>query len=227
MSGDLKLRGDLPTGKAKVLIDETITTDGSTTATFATDADGVLVWTHVSAITGTLDISIYTYLETGEEVLLTTFPTLSAPTADIVVKKAATIAQRIKIVATYTGTASYKIVVRGLRAGELDATVTIVGANNSKFTGVEVGTSATILLASSLTDRQGFVIKNWHEDGNAILYIADSLIAAVAGNGHAYPLARGEALPADLQSGVDLYAIFDTANITPGYKNVRIIEGGQ
>lgn len=100
------------------LIDETTTGAGSTTRYFALPTTGLLTGLYATSITGTLTVTVSTYdgdTEAGAVDLMSF--TLSAPTGQWVLKKADKCLNRIKVVCTYTGVCSYRVVARAIEDG--------------------------------------------------------------------------------------------------------------
>lgn len=179
-------------------------------------SDTLLVTLWVNSVTsGTLNVSVYTLTDTGKETEVITFPSITSGTTELLLKKSAVSLQRFRVEATYTGGCDYEVYVRAISGGESSAR--ILGSDNWQVTQVTVGTTAQTLLAASLTDRQGVLVKNW--SGTANVFIAESLAKAAVNLG--YPLAPKDALALDIAAGAAVYAISDT----PG-ADLRVAEAG-
>lgn len=205
-------------GKQEQLIAETTTGAGSTVREGSIDTDSLLATVWINSITsGTLAISVYTLTDIGKEKLLFSFPTLSAGSTELLLRKSGVSLQRYKVVATYTNTCSYEVYIRAV-AGAGESSTRILGSTNLRVSQKNITTSAEQLLPASLTDRQGLLVKHWGGTGN--LYLAESLVKATSGTG--YPLAPRDAIAMDIAAGATIYAVSDSGSI-----DVRIAESGE
>lgn len=207
--------GPLDLGETGLVQKETVTTSGSKTVDFSIQSDDVLVSLYASVVSGTLDVEVYTVGEEGEEKLLFSFPQLTAPTTELLLKKSAATLSHIRVKTTWSATCTFSIRAKAISAGE--SSVKIVGAGDWSVEQTTVTTAAAILIASDLTDRSGLVIKNYA--GGGVLFVAESL--AKATTAIAYPLALGESLAMDLAAGQEIYAVSSSGSI-----DVRIAQGG-
>lgn len=199
------------------LISETTVGAGTTVREDNIQSDSLIATIWVNSISsGTLDVSVYTLTDTGKELLLFSFPTLSAPSASLLLKKAGISMSRFLVRATYTGICSYEAYVRAV-TGAGESSVKIVGADTLQASQITVGTSPTVLVPVSLVDRNGIIIKNWNTSG--ALYIADAAADDTVAAG--YPIAPGEALSIDIAGGVAIYG-----RSASGTVDVRILEAG-
>lgn len=211
-----KYSGSLPRGKEFKLIDQTATQAGSVTESIGIDSDSVLVSLFVEQISGDLDVIVYTEVDTDQEVELFRFPTISAVTGSLLIRKAALSMDRVKIVCTYTAGCKFSVRVRGIGAGE--ASVRIEGQTNAQASQASISTSAGVIIPSDLDDRVGLVLKNNSTSG--ILYIGFTLGEATSGNG--YPISPGESLGMDLAAGQSIYGLSSAGTI-----DVRILQAGK
>lgn len=209
--------GPIAHGKTCTVLDLASTGGaGSQTVQASIESDSVLVSLYADVVSGTLDVTVYTLTEEGKETDIITFPTLSAPTGELVIKKAAVTMSRIKVVATYTGDSTFEVRARGIGIGE--TSVKVAGAEEAKASQKDIVTgSPQILIASSLTDRGGMVIKNY--TGGTVLYVGFSPGETTLSAG--YPIGSFESLGLDVASGVTVYALADTGTI-----DVRLLESG-
>lgn len=210
-----KYSGSLPRGKEHLLISESPTQAGSKTESIGIDSDSVLVSLFVTSITGTIDVTVYTEVDTGQESEIISFPQINSSTANLLIRKAALSMDRVRVEAVYTGACEYSVRVRGIGAGE--ASVKIQGQSNASASQSNVGTSAQIVIPSTLDDRVGLVLKNNSASGT--LYIGFTMAEASLGN--AYPLAPGESLGMDLAAGQAIYGLSSSGTI-----DVRILQAG-
>ena len=212
--GTKEFPGALPRGKERQVIAESPTAAGSKTVELGVDADTVIVSLFVSSVSGDLDVSVDT-LGGDASVQVISFPTVSSPTADLLIRKAAAIMDRIRITATYTDAVDYEVRVRGVGTGE--ASVKILGVNDATASQNDVSTTEEILVPASLTDRAGLILKNNSSTG--ILYIGFTVAETTAANG--YPIGPGEALGIDVAAGQEIYGIASAGTI-----DVRLMEAG-
>lgn len=204
------------TGTQERLVGESTTGAGVTSREGSIKSDSLVATLWVGTITsGTLTVSVYTLTDVGKEVLLFSFPVVSAPTTNLLLKKAGVSLQRFRIVASYTGVCSYEIYVRAVE-GAGESSSRILGSNSLATSAASVTTIAAPLIPSTLTDRSGLVIKHWAGAGN--VYLSESL--AKLPNA-AYPLGPKDGLALDIAAGVTIYAVTDA-----GTADVRIAEAG-
>jgi hypothetical protein len=207
----------LNNGTQERLISETTVASGTTVKEGSIKSDSLLVSLWVDSVSsGTLSITVYTLTDTGKEVEVITFPTLSTNTTNLLLRKSAVSLQRFRVVATYTGVCTYEIYVRAIE-GAGESSSKILGSDNWKVSQVTVGTSAVVLVAAALTDRSGILVKNW--SSSQTVYIAETLVKATSAVG--YPLAPRDALALDIAAGASVYAISDAANA-----DLRLAEAG-
>lgn len=183
------------------------------------DTDAIFSSLYVETVnSGTLDISVITYSGDYSEDKVAevfSFPTLSAPTGELILKKGAAVMSWVEFVVTSTGTTSYELYVKGVSSGE--STVKISGSTDAVATAQGIlGGMPVLLIPISLTDRSGLIVKNYTSGG--ILYIGFSSAQANPSTG--YPLIYGESMGMDLAGGATLYG-YGTTPI-----DVRVIEGG-
>ncbi len=182
------------------------------------ECDAILSSLWVSTVnSGTLDISVRTYAgsySSHDSAPILSFPTISAPTTELLIEKGAVTMDYVEFTVTHDGTVSYELSAKGIGTGEVTVQISSIGSATAETT--IVGTSPQVLLASSLSGRSGLILKNWTE--SSVLYVGYSLIQATAATG--YPLVFGESMGMDLAAGVTLYGV-GTIPI-----DVRILESG-
>lgn len=211
-----KTAGPLTTGKEIQVANLSPTAAGTESVIFSIDAESVLLSLYVEAVSGDLDVKAYTVGADGQEVEIISFPTISAPTNELLLRKAASALQRIRVEVTYTDACTFNLRARGVAAE--GASVKIEGASSFQVTQVNITTTASALLSAGLTDRNGIMVVN--TDPSQTLYIAESLAKATAGLGApVYP--NGGNISLDLAAGGTLYAVS-----TAGTIDVRIVETG-
>lgn len=216
MSTKTKLAGPLKEGKEIQIMDISTSASGQTTETFSIDAESVLISLYVGSVSGSIDVTVYTVGKDQQETEIISFPTLSSPTSELLLRKAASALQSIKVVAVYTDECEFNIRARGVAAE--GASVRIEGASTFQVTQKDVTTSASSLLAASLTDRNGIMIVN--HSSSSTIFVAETLAKATIGLGAPiYP--NGGNLSVDLSAGSALYAVSAS-----GTADIRIIETG-
>lgn len=204
-------------GTQERLIQEVTLGAGTTSKEGVIQTDSLLATLWVNSVTsGTLSVSVYTLTDNGKDVLLFSFPVISAATTDLLLKKSGISMARFRIEATYTGICDYEIYVRAVE-GAGESSTRILGSSNWRTDQATVTTVAAILIPSALTDRNGVLIKNWGTTNT--VFIAESLVAATTGN--AYPLGPRDAVAMDIAAGAEVYALTDA-----GSSDVRIVESG-
>lgn len=207
----------IETGTQVQLVSETTSGAGTTSRDGSIKSDSLVATLFVNSISpgASLDVSVYTLTDTGKQVLLFSFPTVSGSTTSLLLKKAGISLQRFLVVTTYSGIVSYEIYIRAVgTAGE--SSTSILGSNSFTTDGISIGTSPTILIPDSLTDRNGLVIKNWKGGGN--LFVSEDQTKLTS---RAYPMAQGDAVAMDVGAGVTIYAVSDS-----GVIDVRIAQSG-
>ncbi len=204
-------------GTQEKIISETTSGAGSTERESSIQSDSLVATLWVDSVTsGSLSVSVYTETEEGKSLLLFTFPTISAPTTELVLKKSGVSMSRFRIVATYTGICQYEVYVRAIN-GIGESNVRILGGNGFRVSKQSVGTSAVQLVPASLTDRTGIIIKNWSLAGN--LYLAETSVKATSNDG--YPVAPRDNVTLDVAAGVEVWAISDSGTL-----DIRLGEAG-
>lgn len=190
---------------------------GSTSVEGSIRGDSLLATLWVNSVTsGDLTVSVYTLTDTGKEVLLFSFPTISAPTSFLLLKKSGVSLQRFRVQADYSGTCDYEIYIRAIE-GSGESSSRILGSSNWRVSQADVTTTPGLLIPAALTDRNGVLLKNW--SGSATIYVAETLLKATTSEG--YPLAPKDALAMDIAAGAAVYAVTDA-----GTGDVRIAESG-
>ena len=209
----------ISTGNTCTILDECPTAAGTKTKDFVVESDSVLASLWIESISGDLDVVITTLDDTGQELDVITFPTQSAPTSNILLRKAGTTLSKLKVTVTYTDAVKYRVTIRAINSGSGDTSIKVSGADDASASQTTVGTSATLLIPSALTDRAGLVLKNANAAGGDVLYVGFS--AAQASTAVGYPLQPGEALAMDVAAGVSVYGAAGSSTV-----DVRILEAG-
>lgn len=202
--------------KRAMLINESAA--GSKAVDAIIQSDTILATLWVSSVGASLTVTVYGVSDEDHlrKVPLFTFPTISAPTTNLVLKRAAVSTARIFIEAVYTGAADFEVRVRAVNGGISDTK--IIGAASLTMSQKNINSGAPqILIPSALTDRAGLLVKNWNSSGN--IFIGATAAEATLANG--YPLAPKDAVSMDVQAGVTIYAVADVPAV-----DTRIVEVG-
>lgn len=214
----IRTLGVIDAGVQKLAMSETVTAAGISQVQAVMQTDTLLVTLFVSSAAADLVVTVYGFTDddTNRKVPLFIFPTISSPTANLVLKRAAVTTARVLIEASYAGAASFEIYVRGIQAGLSDTK--IIGAENLRMSQKDITTGAPqVLIASALSDRSGVLVKNWSATGN--IYVGASSLEATVADG--YPLGPKDAISIDIQAGVAIYAVAETSTV-----DVRLVEVG-
>lgn len=207
----------LETGTQERLIHEVTTVAGVTSREGSVQSDSILVTVFVNSITsGSLSVSVNTLTDNGKELNIITFPSVSAPSTELLLKKSAVTMQRFVVNVTYTGVCDYEVYVRAI-SGAGEASVKIVGASNLNTSSISINTTPQVLIPSALTDRNGLTLKNWI--GGGVLYVADSIPKLSTTD--CWPVSLGEVWSLDVAAGTEIYAVASAGTI-----DVRIAESG-
>ena len=151
----------------------------------------------------------------GKEILLFKFPTLTAPTVDLQLKKSGVSMARFIVRAEYSGVCRYEIYVRAIE-GAGESNVKIVGAAELQTSAVTVTETPGVLIPSTLTDRTGISILNYQ--GAGVLFVSEDISKLPE---QAWPVPKGGGWSLDITAGVTLYAVSSSGDL-----DVRIAEAG-
>lgn len=203
-------------GTQERLIKEATLAAGVTSKEGVIQSDSLLCTLWVDQITsGSLNVSVYTLTDNGKEVLLFSFPSLTAPTTNLLLKKSGVSMARFRIVATYTGQVEYEVYVRAIE-GAGESSVKIVGANELQTSAGTVTTSPAILIPANLQDRAGISVLNY--SGSGTLFISESSAKLPL---EAWPVPPGAGWSLDIAAGVTIYAVSSSGSL-----DVRIAQAG-
>jgi hypothetical protein len=149
-----------------------------------------------------LDVNIYTLTKSGHEKLIDTFPQISAPTTELVLRKQVEVHDQLRVEVITSDSAKYDIRAKGIEASL--ASVSIQGAENWTVTN-ETVSAKQLLIPSDLEDRNGLMIRNANFNGVEVLKVAESE-AKIDADIYA-SLLPGEALQPDLKAGSEVWAV--------------------
>jgi hypothetical protein len=205
----------LPVGKTLPLLKVETPTTETWDVWFNLDSDSVLLSLFVDSLSsGALTVTAYAVAEEGKEAPIITFPSITAPTSSLLLKKAAVALGTVRVAVVTTGPVTLDLRARGISLGE--TTVRIEAAEDLIASKTIIGTSPSSIIPISLTDRNGLVFRNW---GANTLYIAETALKANSSDG--YPIGAGESLGIDVAAG---QTIFGSTSV--GTTDVRILEAG-
>lgn len=210
MSTTTRKSGPLPLGKSATIMNEQPTTAGQKEVVFPIDAESILLSLYVRSISGTLDVTVFTQTDDGQELEVISFPQVSAPTPNIELRKAASVMGNIKVRAVFSDAVDFCIVGRGVTAGE--TSVRILGANqadNQQATVDDV--TPTLLIAPSPFDRAGLIIKNFSSSPSRTLFIGYTI--AKTNETVGFPISPGESIGIDVSASVEVYGIASAGSI--------------
>lgn len=205
------ISGPLHEGNTTLVLEETVTETSTFSEIFTIDSDSVLLSLWVDSTAGDLDVTAYTLVSGLEQppvrkAPIITFPTISAPTTNLLLQKAATTLSIVQVVVTTTGAASFRIDAKGTTSAE--GSVRIVGSSDFETASVSVTSSPSVIIAPSLASQNGILLKNFSNNRN--IFVGKSL-ATASNAGGGYPLSSGETLPMNVAAGTSIYASTDSA----------------
>lgn len=201
----------LQQGRTITAISEVVNGSGVTRKSVTTVADGALVSLFVGNITGNLTIRILTETMDGKSYELFTFPTITAPTTSLTLKTAAPTMGNILVEATYNGSVSYEIHLRGITSGEVSAK--FVSPASALTNKVIVGTVPTLIIPATTSNRSAILLRNLSATGT--LYLGFSVSQATEGTG--FPLFPGEHFMINIAGGQPLYGLGTVADMDVRY----------
>lgn len=198
---------------------------GSADVSFDVQSDSLLTTLFAEVLSGTLDVGVYAITQGGpadtspaHEVLLFSFPTVSAPTTDLLIQTAAATTARVRIKATWTGACKFDVQARAINGGTSKSIAVTTASIEMEQKTINAG-PAQVLMTASIVNSVGFLVKNWSTNG-AVVYVAETLAKATLGAG--FPLAPGDSFDVSVRAGQTYYA---TASINGA--DLRIIRGGE
>jgi hypothetical protein len=190
-------------GKAEQIIREITTGAGSTTRDSSILADSLMISIWIPSVTsGDLDITVYTLTDSGAEVELMAFPTISGPTTDIYLRKLKLSSPNFRVRAVYTGVCEYEVQAKAI-TGPGETSINLLGSSNWSVGQTTIGITTQVLIPASIQDRRGFILRNFSTSGQ-VVYIGESAAKAVPGTG--FPIPAGEVFTMDIASGAEIYA---------------------
>ena len=187
---------------------------GSTTRDGSILADSLMISVWIPSITsGDLTITVYNLTDSGDEVPLMQFPTLTGPTTDIYLRKLKLSSPNYRVRAVYTGVCSYEVQAKAI-TGPGETSINLLGSTSWSVGQAAIGTSTQLLIPAAIQDRRGFIIRNFSTSGQ-VIYVGESVTSAVPNTG--FPIPAGEVLMVDVASGAEVYACSSAAGADVRY----------
>ena len=199
-----------------IVLSESTSTPKTFNRTIDVQSSGVLLSLFVQSLSGSLDVNVYTLTRAGEEKLIDTFPTISAPTTELILRKQVEVHNHMRVEVITSDAAVFDIRAKGVESGI--ASVQLLGANAWNVQNESV-TTRQLLISADLDDRNGLLIRNANFNGLEILRIAETEAKLIAGV-YASVL-PGESLQPDIRAGSEVWA----ESSGPGIR-VEIVEIG-
>lgn len=210
--------GVLNAGVERQALAETASGAGSAAVTAVIQTDTVLATLFVGSTAGDLTVTLYAVTDDDNtrKVPLFSFPVVSAPTVNLILKRAAISTSKILIEAVYSDSVSYEVQVRAIQAGLSDTK--ILGAATLSMSQQDISSGTPqVVIPSDLQDRAGLLIKNWSNSGIVFLGASPTEASVAAG----YPLGPKDAVAMDVQAGVTVYGVADAGTV-----DLRIAQSG-
>ena len=122
----------LKTGLQEVVLRLSPVAAGVATKDISIQSDAALFLLWVDSVVGTITVEVYGILDNdNKEVLLLSFPVLSAATTEIVQKRTGTAPTRLRVKVIHTGACSYELSARAVSTGSSDTR--ILGGSSLKM----------------------------------------------------------------------------------------------
>lgn len=196
---------------------------GTADVSFDVQSDSLLTTLFAEVLVGTLFVQVFALTQGGpadstpaHEVPLYSFPVLSAPTANLLIQKAAATTSRVRVKAIWTGACKFEVQARAINGGTSETSVVSANEVSVEQKLINAG-PAQVLIPASLIDNIGFQMRNWSANG-AIVYVAETQAKATPALG--WPCAPGDVLSISVRGGQTWYA---SSNINGA--DIRILEG--
>lgn len=206
----------LKPGQTVTVFDTIQAVAGTASVRFAIQAETILVSEWVDATSGSVDVVVTTqHSDNTESTSVITFPTINAPTTEIVLRKAAAVMQYITITATWTAACQFTVKARGVSSGL--ASVTILGSNVAKNYITTMTPTPTLIIPVALDGREGIALHN--TAASQKVYMSFTLANCNPTVG--WEIGPGEKLGLDIAGGVTLYGM-----VVAGSEVVKVLEAG-
>lgn len=211
-------------GDMCIVLNECPTAASTKDKTLTVQSSGVLLSLFVQELTGTLDVNVYTVTNKGEEKLIDTFPQISAPTTELLLRKQVEVHNQIRVEVKTSGPAKYDIRAKGVEAGI--ASVSITGAGKADNYGVLMDTTPRLIVPVALEDQNNVSIINNNSPGGATLYVGFKSTISVGSTASvgtpdtdaASPIPPGGSIGLNVTAGLTVYGRADAGTV-----DVRIV----
>lgn len=194
------------------------------------DAESCIFSLWVNAISGTLNVRVFTHNSPGERVLAVEFPAQTLPTPNLLLERTGAITSQLEVEIEVTDTADLTLYVTGISSGELNTRI----VPNSEFGSTQITVPAgvpTVLVPASTADQSGIVIRNYGRPGetpfstrfadattDGVLFVNST--SATANGTEGYPINPGESLQLEVGAGVAIFGFSVLA------RDVRLLSAG-
>jgi len=190
---------------------------------FIIQSDNVQVSLQANVTSGDLDVQVFTQGNITDSpdnarTEIITFPTISAPVDEMLMRKSASSMEVIIVRVTASDVAQFVVHAKAINNGE--TTIKITGATVAKNSGTTITAVPSLIIPVSLQDRNGVSILNNSTTDTLYVGFTSSLTIA-AGILAGTPIPPGSSIGLDIAAGVTLYGISDGADI-----DVRLLEVG-
>jgi len=201
------------------LLSESTTGASQESKSISVRSEAVLLSLYVEEVTGTLDVNVYTWTKENpyEEKLIDSFPQITAPTGELVIRKQIEVMDHIRVEVITSDAAKYNVKAKGVRAGI--SSVSIQGAGSWQVTNDTVTSTPTLIISGGLAGRTGLLVKNANYNTGDILQVAESEAKLLAGI--YYSVAPGAEVQPDVDAGNEVWMQSDGNPI-----RIEIIEVG-
>ena len=190
----------------------------------AVEASGVLLSLYVEELTGTLDVNVYTFTKDGHEKLIDSFPTISAPTTELILRKQVEVHDHLRVEVITSGAAKYDIRAKGVEAGI--SSVIISGSGAADNYGILMDTTPRLIVPVSITDQNNVSIINNNPVGGATLYVGfkstitttNAAVVGVTDPNAASPVPPGASIGLSVTAGLSVYGVCASGTV-----DVRVV----
>ena len=194
---------------------------------FHVATSGLLLSLFVQETTGTVDVDIYTLTKKGHQKLIDSFPQITGPTTEILLRKQVEVHDQIRVVITTSDAAKFDIRAKGVEASL--ASVAILGAEAADNFGILMDTTPRLLIPVSLAGQSNVSIINANPLGGATLYVGfkstitatNAAAVGVSDPDAATPVPPGGSIGLSVTAGLSVYGLASTGTV-----DVRIIQLG-
>lgn len=175
---------------------------GKKNGAIVTEGDTILTALFVEELVGELDVKCYAITRPGHRVLLYSYPTITAPTPELLLKSTPLTTVNVLVETVWTGQAKFELYGRAVDGGTTEAK--IITSDFILTDQQTVNTTPTTLVAASLEDGIAFEVTNWSSNG-AVLYISTDIAKTTEAEG--YPIPAGASRSISVKAGQTWYVV--------------------